>query len=192
MKYEIFPPDANLKNIIKHYVVVYDVNSLNNMLFLPNGGSFLVFNRGVRGYSILHNNEKYQIPEGYSVSIKTIKSKKSVLGLVNIPAIKPAALILVELLAIGFYKLFRKDASCLNNKYLPIENILIDKYFSKLYMHESLKQDISYLNESLLNMYNDHSNSKECIEDILEKIVEYNYAKRIEKTGYGRLFNRCL
>ena len=86
MKYEIFPPDANLRHIIKQYVVIYDVNSLNNMLFLPNGGNFLVFNRGVRGYSLLHNNEKYQIPEGYSVSIKTTKSKKSVLDLVNIPA----------------------------------------------------------------------------------------------------------
>ena len=97
---------------------------------------------------------------------------------------------MVELLPIGFYKLFHKDASCLNHKYLPIENTLIDKYFSKLYMHESLKQDISYLNESLLNMYNDHSNSKECIEDILEKIVEYNYEVTVDELANEFACNR--
>jgi len=190
MKYEVFLPDIRLKNVIQCYVVIYDISLLNGMIFLPTGGNFIVFNRGISGYSVLHNNKKYQIPKGYSASIKTTKSIKTVLDLKNIPFLEPAVFILAELLPIGFYKLFRLDASYLNNQYLPIEETLINKYFSKLYMHKSLEQDIAYLNKTLLQMNNDCSNSKEYIEEMMTKIAGYNYEINVNELakefGYHR------
>ncbi|QOP43486.1 helix-turn-helix transcriptional regulator [Sulfurimonas sediminis] len=181
MKYEVFLPDIKLSSIIKCYVVIYDFTLLSDMFFLPNGGNFIVFNRGITGYSLLHNNKKYKIPEGYSASIKTAKSKKSILNLESIPEIEPAVIILAELLPIGFYKLFKKDAVLLNHHYLPLETTVINKYFSKLYMHKSMEQDIGYLDDAFLQMYNDQNNSREFIEDILERIEEYNYEVTVEE-----------
>lgn len=170
MKYKVISPDARLSEIIKYYIVVYDITLLSNMLFLPNGGNFIVFNRGISGYSLLHNGEKHEIPKGYSSSIKTTKSKKAVLDLDNIPTISSKVIILVELLPLGFYKLFKEDASLLKTQYWPLENKVINTYFSKLYMHKNLQEDITYLNESFLQMYNEQNNSRELIDDILTKI----------------------
>jgi len=181
MKYEIFPPNLRLNGIVKRYIAVYDISILNEMLFLPNGNNFIIFNRGVNGYSILHNNEKYKIPECYCISIKTTKSKKAILNLDELPSYEPSIIILVELLPIGFYKLFHKDASYLRNQYLAIDNTTTDKYFSNLYMHKSLEKDITYLDNSLLRMYNDNDNSRECIENIIEKVVEYNYEITVDE-----------
>jgi len=181
MKYEVISPDARLSEIIKYYIVVYDITLLSDILFLPNGGNFIIFNRGISGYSLLHNGEKHEIPKGYSASIKTTKSKKAVLDLDNIPTIEPKVVILVELLPLGFYKLFKEDASLLNTQYRPFENKVINTYFSKLYMHKNLQEDITYLNESFLQMYNEQNNSRELIDDILTKIQEYNYEVTIDE-----------
>ena len=181
MKYEVFLPDLRLNDTVKRYIAVYDISIFNEMLFLPDGGNFMVFNRGLKGYSMLHNNKKYDLPESYSISIKTTKSKRAILDLQHIPIIEPAILILVELLPIGFYKLFHKDASCLNNQYLVIDNKITEKYFSNLYTHKSLEKDIAYLNESLVSMYDNNHNSKEGIEDIIEKIAEYKYEITVDE-----------
>ena len=47
MNYKIFPPSNELKDIVKQYVVFHSFENIENMLFLPNGGSFIIFNRDV-------------------------------------------------------------------------------------------------------------------------------------------------
>lgn len=181
MKYEAFLPDTRLRSIIKQYIIIYDTNILNKMLFLPNGGNFIIFNRGMTGHCEVLNKDRFEIPKGYSVSLKTNKSIKKCLQIVNSIVDDPCYLILVELQPIGFYKLFKKDASMLNESYMQIDSETIDKYFSNLYTHKNIQEEIAYLNQSLLKMSDSHNSSRECIEDVLDKIIDYHYEITIEE-----------
>nr|WP_321267130.1 hypothetical protein [uncultured Sulfurimonas sp.] len=80
MIYDIFPPAKNLKHIVKQYVVISSLEDVEKLLFLPNGCNFIVFNRGIEGYSKIYNEKhKFYIPKNYSVSMKTNRVKQLVL-----------------------------------------------------------------------------------------------------------------
>ena len=50
MIYDIFSPANNLQNIVLKYVVINSFEGIENLIFLPNGGNFIVFNRGFKGH----------------------------------------------------------------------------------------------------------------------------------------------
>ncbi|MEA2100225.1 MAG: helix-turn-helix transcriptional regulator [Campylobacterota bacterium] len=92
---------------------------------------------------------------------------------------------------IGFYKLFNRDASILNKNYLEIDDDIVKIFFNDLYTHDSIEEELKYLNNSLKDLYKSQKNTHLFIEDILHKI-EYVYyfevtvEKLIEEFGWSR------
>jgi len=189
MQYQIILPDTKLKSIVKQYLVINDLKFIEDMLFLPNGGNFIIFNRGFTGYAELYNGERFKIPSGYSVSIKTNKAKKTVFDIDNQKDME-LPIILAELLPLGFYKLFSQDASLFNKEYMSISVLIKEKYFSKLYSFTCIEEEIEYLDGMLLELYKSHNHKHLSIEDIIQKIEEYHFEITVEELalecGYSR------
>ena len=169
MNYKVFLPSNNLKKIVKHFIVVDSLDNIESLLFLPNGGNFIVFNRGMNACSKSYcNSEIFDIPLSYSVSMKSNKVKSIILN--EKCKEKSFPMILVELLPIGFYKLFNMNASKINSSYAEINKDIVCEYFSELYKHNTLEEELEYLNKSLIGMENSQCNTHLCIEDILKEI----------------------
>jgi len=182
MNYKIFSPSDELKGIVKQYVVFYSLEDIDKLLFLPNGGNFIIFNRGFNartqlfGESILHD-----IPKNYSISFKTNKVKKIILDAnckykdVILP------IIAVELLPMGFYKLFDVKTSLMDLKYHEIEKWIVDKYFSKLYTKDTIEDELEYLNISLkgLSVYQNRPYYR--VQEVIDTIYnDYNFDVTID------------
>jgi len=182
MLYTIFFPTEKLQSIVKQYVVINSINEINNLLFLPNGCNFIVFNRGFEGYTELYNeNIKFHIPKNYSVSAKSNKVNKFVLSDANAYINIKFPMILVELTPIGFFKLFNTEASELNNGYKELKQSIIETYFKDLYSHNSVEDELEYLNRSLTTLYESQNNTHIPIQDVIDKIIySYNYEVTIE------------
>ena len=181
MKYSVFSPPKELSDIVNQYVVITSFDGIDSLLFLPNGCNFIVFNRGFEGYTQIYNeNKKFSIPKNYSISIKNNKIKKFILKQDNSTGKFP--MILAELTPIGFYKLFNKDASCLKDGYLEIENSIVEKYFKNLYLHNSIEEELRYLNKNLLAMEASQNNNHMCIQDVLDRIINtYRFEVSVKK-----------
>lgn len=179
MQYNVILPDERLRGIVKHYVIIPDMAILDKILFLPNGGNFLIFNRGVEIYVKVHPDKIFDLPKGYSIGIKSTKARKTFLSLNTLDGVISLPVIMVELLPTGYHKLFNSDASVLQNGYLEIEEDITKKYFSKLYEHERIAEDIQYLNDSLFALYDSHKHKTLCLDGVLEKILELNFEVNI-------------
>ncbi|MEA3522955.1 MAG: AraC family transcriptional regulator [Campylobacterota bacterium] len=175
MHYNIYEPSHELATIVRKYFVITDVNVIESMLFLPNGGNFLIFNRGIKGFTKLHTGEAHDILQGYSIGMKASKAKRITLDKNNNFNNMPLPIILVELLPIGYYKLFHKDASILTKGHISIENDIIDVYFSKLYTHDTLEEEIEYLNRSLKEMDIANNNIHLLVEGIVDSIINKHH-----------------
>ncbi len=173
MIYNVFSPLKELDGIIKQYVVITSLDGIDSLLFLPNGCNFIVFNRGFNGYTEIYNDgKKFPIPKNYSISVKNNKIKKFVLSQENFVSDIKFPLILAELTPIGFYKLFNKDASVLKECYLEMESEIIDNYFKDLYTHNSIEEELEYLNSSFTALQSSQNNTHMCIQDVMDKIIE--------------------
>jgi len=171
MNYQVLSPSNDLKKIVKHFIVIESLENIGSLLFLPNGGNFIVFNRGMKACSKSYcNSEIFDIPVSYSVSMKSNKVKSIILDENYEHKDDLFPIILVELLPVGFYKLFNIDASELNSAYIEINKDIVSEHFSKLYKHNTLEEELEYLNRSLIDMNNLQCNTHLCIEDVLEKI----------------------
>ncbi len=183
MIYDIFKASKKLETTVKQYVVIHSIDGLNKLMFLPNGCNFLVFNRGLVGYTKVHNEDaKYYMPQKYSVSVKSNKIRRFVLDnqLSSQNIIFP--IILVELTPIGFYKLFKIDASVLNSGYLEIQKNIVDEYLKKLYNFATVSEELEYLNESLYQLVVMQNTLNMPIQKIIDKIVDsYHYEVNVEK-----------
>lgn len=182
MTYDIFSPPKKLESIVKQYVVVNSLDGMDNLLFLPNGCNFIVFNRGFEGYSKIYNEEeRFSIPKNYSVSAKTNKVHTFVLSKECSPANIKFPMILAELTPIGFYKLFNKNSYVLHSGYQEIEQSLVESYFKDLYSHNSVEEELEYLNSSLSALDASHENTHAVIEDVIDKIVNsYRFEVTVE------------
>ncbi|MDH5464094.1 MAG: helix-turn-helix domain-containing protein [Thiovulaceae bacterium] len=167
----IFSPSDAIKTIVKHYIVVDSLESLDGMFFLPNGGNFIIFNRGLKAFSLtVGDNRKHPVPEEHSISIKSKKVKQLIIDREDSKgALFP--IIIVELEALGYHYLFNADASLLNKSYLSIDKRISDQYFNELYTHDSLEDEINYLDQSLENLYLSHNHKPLIIEELVRKIV---------------------
>jgi len=171
MNYKIFSPSDDLKKIVKYFIVIESLENIGSLLFLPNGGNFIVFNRGMKACSkSFCNSEIFEIPVSYSVSMKSNKVKSIVVDKNYEHKDNMFPIILVELLPIGFHKLFNIDASKLNSSYIEINEDTVSKHFPQLYKHNNLEEELAYLNKSLMDMNNSHCNKHLCLEDVLERI----------------------
>jgi len=177
MIYDIFFPSQELGSIVKQYVVLSSLEGVEKLLFLPNGCNFIVFNRGIDGYTELYNeNNKFSIPKKYSVSVKTNKVEKFVLSEESDSTSITFPIILAELTPIGYYQLFNKQASSLNCNYEELEDSIIDCYFKDLYLHNSIEEEIEYLNSSLVLLKNLQNIPHLPIYDVIDKIANsYHY-----------------
>ncbi|MCD4667086.1 MAG: AraC family transcriptional regulator [Sulfurimonas sp.] len=183
MIYNIFSLSKELQTIVKQYVVISSLDGIDNLLFLPNGCNFIIFNRGVDAYTKVYNEDKkFFIPKNYSISIKPNKVKKIILNEQSGSADISFPIILVELTPIGFYKLFNMDASVLNKGYLELENEIVEKYFKELYTHSSVESELEYLNNSLSALLSSQNNSHMPIQDVIDKIINsYHFEVTVEK-----------
>ena len=181
MQFKTYKPTEELSHIVRQYVVISNIEKIESMLFLPNGGNFLIFNRGIAGCMQLHTGEKYKIPQEYSVGIKMNKAKKPVNCYLNSTNVE-FPIILVELMPIGFYKLFNKEASILTREHVIIEHDIVQKYFSNLYSYNDIKKEIDYLNSSLMKMNISNNNTRLWIEDVLDRVIHhYSFEVTIEE-----------
>jgi AraC-like DNA-binding protein len=173
MIYSVFFPSLELQNIIRQYVVIDSFEGIERLLFLPNGGNFIVFNRGIEGCTQTYNAEKlFDIPKNYYISAKTNKVIKVVLHRQREIDKSCFPIILVELLPIGYYKLFQKDASLLNKGHLELENDITQRYFADLYTHESVQEELEYLNKSLEALHLSQNNSHLELQNVLSAITD--------------------
>jgi AraC-like DNA-binding protein len=192
MIYDIFPPSLELEGIVKQYVVINSLEGVENLLFLPNGCNFIVFNRGIEGYTKVYNEDnKFSIPKKYSVSVKTNKVEKFVLNQERNSVNVTFPVILAELTPVGYYQLFNKEASSLNSNYEELEQSIVDIYFKDLYLHKNVEEEIQYLNASLALLKSLQSSPHLPILDVIDKIVNsYHYEVSVENLikefGYSR------
>ncbi|ABB45290.1 hypothetical protein Suden_2016 [Sulfurimonas denitrificans DSM 1251] len=172
MIYDVFPSAIELKDVVRQYVVVTSLEGIEKLLFLPNGCNFIIFNRGFDGYIKIYNEDKrFHIPKNYSISIKNNKIKKFKLYDKSLASSVKLPLIMAELTPIGFYKLFNRDATILNKCFLEIQENIIDEYFSQLYTHECVEAELKYLNDALDRLQKSCNNTRMCIQDVMDKII---------------------
>ncbi len=172
---KLYAPSDALKDYIEHYVVVYSLQSIHTLHFLPNAKNFVVFNRGAIGYSQSFTGEKQLLlPQGNSVSAKFNQVKKCC---IDFEASKEVTLpiIMVELKPQGYYQLFNQDAYELNEHYSVIPEAINTNYFSKLYTHGSVEKEIQYLNKSFTQMHQSHGDNRICLKNIVHKIVKEDH-----------------
>jgi AraC-like DNA-binding protein len=182
MIYDVFSPLQDIKHIVKQYVVINSLDDIESLLFLPNGCNFIVFNRGIEGYTKIYNEDnQFSIPKNYSISVKTNKVEKFVLTNENISEDIIFPIILVELTPIGYYQLFNKEASELNKSYEELEPKMIDNYFKELYTHDTIEEELDYLNKSIELIYAEQENPHLTIYDVIDKIVNsYHFEVTVE------------
>ncbi len=201
MQSRIIKPSIELSNIVNQYLVVTDIQTFNTMYCLPNGGNFLVFNQGLRAYSKLHTNEAYEVPQGLSASVKTDKAKRIVVDKdLSLDSIV-LPIVFVELTSIGFYKLFLKDASALNQTYVTIDSEIQEKYFNDIYLHNDTTEMINYLDKSLIDLKNDNNAEPLLVEKIIysiehkhscevtveELVLEFNISRRTMERQFKKV-----
>lgn len=192
MNYKIFPPSDKLKDIVKQYVVFNSLENIENVLFLPDGGNFLIFNRGVKANSkLIGCDESFEVPEGYSFNFKTNRVKQVFLEQEYQHDDGQFPIIVVELLPIGFYKLFNIDMSLSEFNYEEIPKEIVEIYFSELYKNSNIVEEFNYLNSSLIALANSHDNKRLPIEDVVDKIyndyqLEVSVEDLLDEFGYSR------
>lgn len=186
MKYKIFPASEELQGIVKNYVVLNSSEDMQNLLFLPNGCNFIVFNRGIKTstYSF-GGGDVVKMPKNYYVTAKTNKVKKLVIDFVTEDYEGCFPIILAELSPVGFYKLFNMDGSVISNRYMEIKKKAVESYFLELYKHKNIREELEYLNNSLSKIKNSQcytsNNSIFCIEDVIDRIENYyNFEVKVE------------
>ncbi|QSZ40830.1 AraC family transcriptional regulator [Sulfurimonas aquatica] len=178
MKYKVYKPVNELVDIVHKYFVVDSIETMDAILCLPNGGNFLVFNRGLQGYHKLHTGKKFLIPGNFFLTVKTRKARQVFLDLKK--ATYP--IICVELHPIGYYKLFNKDSHHLNKDNIELDADIVNRYFPNLYKNATIEDEIEYLNSRMLLLYHSHGHERENIENILDKIKnEYHFEVSVEK-----------
>ena len=184
---EFLPPSKALERFVKQFVIIYSIESIDNLTFLPNGGNFIVFNRGVFGCSkSIDSANSFEVPQGNSISIKLNKVKQMIVDKKrSSKALFP--IILVELEAVGYYNIFNKDASGLADRYVLVEETINDTYFSDIYKHDTIQDEIDYLNKMLLKLYKSQPSKRLCIKDMIHKIIHEDQYETLIK----ELLNEC-
>jgi len=183
MIYDVFKPSKKLEKVIKQYVVISSLEGVEKLLFLPNGCNFIVFNRGVKGYTKDYKKEgTLPLPTNYSISLKTNKVRYFVLGEENSHHEVPYPLILAELNPVGYYKLFNKSARELKSNFEVLQEDIVQKYFNDLYTHSSIEAELEYLNSSFEEIEASQDSQDLKIYDVIDKIVNtYRYEVTVDK-----------
>jgi AraC-like DNA-binding protein len=202
MKYKLNKLSLELSGIVKEYIIIDDFNRIKDMYCLPDGGNFLFFNRGLKAYASLGTDERFEIPEHFSISIKNGKSKKIIIDKSFKIDDKMLPVILVELTPTGFYKLFNKNSSVLNNFYMPIDSNINEKYFNKLYEHNNIPDMINYLDKGLVDLKSYNKNTDfllveevissikykhNCEVSIEELILEFNISRKTLERQFKKI-----
>lgn len=170
MNIEVYDPSQELKSIVKNYVVFNSIDEIHKMIFLPNGGNFIIFNRGADINVKLYTEDSlYKVPDGYSVGLKTNRVQY-VFDAKYKNDNNSFPMIVVELLPIGFYKLFNEDLTSLEYQYRNIEKDIVDRYFSKVYSNGTIDDEIEYLNSSIKALESSHNHSRLPVEDVIDRI----------------------
>lgn len=194
LKLSIHKPSDNLKNIVKHYVVIESLEEDEKLWVLPNAGNFLLFNPGLDAFLQKYNSNEvsFTLPPSFSVGIKA----NDIIRL-NVVAHEKIIypLIGVELLPTGYHRLFNENAFDLRTEHRPLEKCLEGKdvSFENLYNLDSLGHQISYIEEGLLALkklaspiQNVFKTIEEIIQYIFKTITNVKVNDILEKFSYSR------
>jgi AraC-like DNA-binding protein len=181
MIYDIFPPSETLQGIVKQYLVINSLDGIEEILFLPNGCNFIVFNRGVKGYSKVYNGDgKYDMPKKYSISVKTNKVKSFVFSNSTVEKVE-FPIIFTELTPVGYYILFNKQTSDLKITYQELEDDIVEAYFKDLYTHSNIQEELEYLNTSLNELKLEQNTPHVMALDVIDEIINtYRFEVTVE------------
>lgn len=173
MKTSIIKPSDQLKDIVKHYIIIESLELHEKFWILPNAGNFILFNPGLKAF--LHkydsNEEPFVLPKDFSVSIKA----NNIVSLsINEGEDVQYPILGVELLPTGCNRLFSDKETDLRSVYQLLEGCLKEKEvsFDKLYDLTTIDEQIDYIEEGFLALKAKASPVHEsCVQ--IEKVIEY-------------------
>jgi AraC-like DNA-binding protein len=173
LKTSLIKPSDQLKDIIKHYIVIESFDLHEKFWILPNAGNFILFNPGLEAF--LHkydsNEEPFALPKDFSVSIK---ANNIVRLSVNEGENIEYPLLGVELLPTGCNRLFSDKETDMRSVYQLLEVCLKEKEvsFDKLYDFKKVQEQIDYIEEGFLELKERASPVHDsCVQ--IEKVIEY-------------------
>jgi len=173
LKTSIIKPSDQLKDIVKHYIIIESFDLHEELWILPNAGNFILFNPGLE--ALLHKHdlkeELIALPKDFSVSIKANNIVR--LSLNEVTDIK-YPLLGVELLPTGCNRLFSDKETDMNSVYQPLEACLKEKEvsFDKLYDFKTVSEQIDYIEMGFLALKEQANPVHDsCIQ--IEKMIEY-------------------
>lgn len=173
LKISIIKPSDELKDIVRHYIIIESFDPDEKLWILPNAGNFILFNPGLD--ALLHkydsNEGPFALPKDFSVSIKANNIVKLS---VNEGEKLEYPLLGVELLPTGCNRLFSDKETDMRSVYQLLEVCLKDKEvnFDKLYDFNTVDEQIDYIEQGFLALKEKASAVPEsCIQ--IEKVIEY-------------------
>ncbi|MDA7818085.1 AraC family transcriptional regulator [Sulfurimonas sp.] len=191
MDIEVFKPTRGLEGIVKIFIVLKSLDDIHKMIFLPDGGNFMIFNRGTDiNVKLYTEDDVYDIPSSYSVGFKTNKVKY-IFDAKYKNKIDSFPMVIVELLPLGLFKLFNQDLSLVDYQYKEIDEEIVNTYFSDLYAHSNIEEDIKYLDKSLRKLEYSHNHSHFPLENVINRIasdyhLEINVEDLLNEFNYSR------
>jgi AraC-like DNA-binding protein len=173
LKTSIIKPSDQLKDIVKHYIIIESLELHEKFWILPNAGNFILFNPGLKAF--LHkydsNEEPFVLPKDFSVSIKA----NNIVSLsINDGEDVHYPILGVELLPTGCNRLFSDKETDLRSVYQLLEGCLKEKEinFNALYDFNTVDEQIDYIEQGFLALKEKASPVHEsCIQ--IEKVIKY-------------------
>lgn len=173
MKISILKPSEQLKDIVRHYIVIESLEVDEKFWILPNASNFILFNTGLEAF--LHkydsNEESFSLPKDCSVSLK---ANNIVRLSVNEGEHIQYPLLGVELMPTGCNRLFSDKVTDMSSVYQLLEVCLKEEKvsFDKLYDFTTVHEQIDYIEKGFLTLKQKaFPVNDSCIQ--IEKILEY-------------------
>lgn len=173
LKISIIKPSDQLKDIVRHYIIIESFDPHEKVWILPNACNFILFNPGLEAF--LHkydsNEQPFALPKDFSVSIKANNIVKLS---VNEGENLEYPLLGVELLPTGCNRLFGDKETDMRSVYQLLEVCLQEKEvsFDKLYDFNTVDEQINYIEQGFLALKEKAAPVQDsCLQ--IEKMIEY-------------------
>lgn len=173
LKISIIKPSSQLKDIVRHYLIIESFELHEKFWILPNASNFILFNTGMEAF--LHkydsNEESFILPKDFSVSLK---ANNIVRLSINEGDPVQYPILGVELMPTACNRLFSDKETDVNSVYQLLEVCLKEKEvsFDKLYDFKTVTEQIDYIEKGFLALKEKASAVHDsCVQ--IENIIEY-------------------
>jgi len=177
LKISLVKPSDELKDIVKHYLIIESFDIHKKLWILPSAGNFILFNPGLE--ALLHkydsDEEVFTLPKDSSVAIKANNIVRLRVGKKNKMTYP---LFGIELLPAGCNRLFPEKTTDLTSVYSLLHECIKEKdvTFDELYNLTTRDEQINYIQEGLLSLKEKASPVVDTCKNV-ENVIAY-----IEKT----------